>query len=347
MTHIWKVILMLIVLLNVLACKSDQKSGSDSEELQQMEEPENPAESSWTYVTSEDGSLPVARHEAAFVGLGDKFYLLGGRGERATSIYDTNTNTWTEGPEPPLEMHHFQPVVLGSKIYIIGAFTGGWPDETPVGHIYIYDTETDSWTQGDEIPENRRRGSTGNILYNGKIYLVCGIKNGHIGDHKDWVDSYDPETGSWEILASAPRTRDHFQAVLHEGKIYALAGRNTGSTDSPFGGTIDEVDAYDIEANNWTSTSDPIPTKRAGTASILYMGQILVAGGESPEQEKAHSEVEGLDPDTGQWSVLPELNEGRHGTGLVEFDGQLYMASGCGNRGGSPELTTVERLGGE
>lgn len=338
---------MLIVLLNVLACKNDQKSGSDSEDLQQMEEPESPAESSWSYVTSEDGSLPVARHEAAFVGLGDKFYLLGGRGERSTSIYDTNTNTWTEGPEPPLEMHHFQPVVVGSKIYIIGAFTGGWPDETPVPNIYIYDTETDSWTQGDEIPENRRRGSTGNILYNGKIYLVCGIKNGHIGDHKDWVDSYDPETGSWEILSSAPRTRDHFQAVLHEGKIYALAGRNTGSTESPFGGTIAEVDAYDIEANSWTSTSDPIPTKRAGTAAILYMGQILVAGGESPEQEKAHAEVEALDPNTGQWATLPQLNEGRHGTGLVEFGDELYIASGCGNRGGSPELTTVERLAAE
>ncbi|NAS13833.1 Kelch repeat-containing protein [Poritiphilus flavus] len=347
MAHIWKVLLLPIVLLNVYACKNDQKNRSDTEELQQMEESESPSEASWRYVTSEDGSLPVARHEAAFARVGDKFYLLGGRGDRATSIFDTSTNTWTEGPEPPLEMHHFQPVVVGSKIYILGAFTGGWPDETPIPHIYIYDTETDTWTQGDEIPENRRRASTGNILHNGKIYMLCGIKNGHIGDHKDWADSYDTATGSWEILVDAPRTRDHFQAVLHKGKIYALAGRNTGSTDTPFGGTIAEVDAYDIASNNWSSTSDPIPTERAGTAAILYMGQILVGGGESTVQEKAHAEVEALDPETGNWTVFPELNEGRHGTGLVGFEGQLYIASGCGNRGGSPELTTVERLGGE
>ena len=38
------------------------------------------------------------------------------------------------------------------------------------------------------------------------------------------------------------------------------------------------------------------------------------------------------------------MNEGRHGTGFALSNGYLYVASGCGNRGGEPELYTIERL---
>lgn len=301
--------------------------------------------SKWTTVESKDGSKPIQRHEAAFVRVGEKFYLLGGRSIRQVSIYDPKTESWSVGAEPPIEMHHFQPVVFENKIYIIAALTGGWPDETPTEHIYIYEPATDTWLTGDEIPEERRRGSTGNILHEGKIYVSCGIKNGHIGDHKNWLDRYDPKTGKWEILADAPRPRDHFQAALADGKIYAAAGRNTGKfPDDGFAGTIAEVDVYDIELNTWETLPNNIPTQRAGNAAIFFNGNVVVAGGESPAQEKAHSEVEALDLTTNEWKKMPSLIEGRHGTGLLEYEGALYIASGCGNRGGEPELFTSERL---
>lgn len=340
----WAPLLLLTIHLTLTGCKDRGITTSGSGDISQYEAPEPTVTQEWQYVESEDGSQPVARHEAAFVKVGSKFYLLGGRGVRPVSIYNTQSGTWTKGPEPPMELHHFQPVVVEDQIYILGALTGGWPNETPVEHIYIYDTANNSWKQGDAIPEARRRGSTGNVLANGKIYMLCGIKNGHIGDHKDWADSYDLETGNWEVLSNAPRTRDHYQAVLADGVIYTLAGRNTGSSETPFGGTIGTVDAYQIATDTWTTLPNPIPTERAGTAAIFYNDRILVAGGESPVQEKAHSEVEALDPETGAWQAWPPLKEGRHGTGLVIFDDALYIASGCGNRGGSPELTTMERL---
>lgn len=340
----WGYLLVAATIWILSGCQDGEKTQSGSGEISQNIASETIDARKWQYVESEDGSQPVARHEAAFVNVGSKFYLLGGRGIRPVSIYDTQSGTWSKGPEPPIELHHFQPVVVEDRIYILGALTGGWPEETPVGHIYTYDTATNTWQQGDAIPEARRRGSTGNVLSGSKIYMLCGIKNGHIGDHKDWADSYDLETGSWEVLSDAPRTRDHFQAVLADGLIYAVAGRNTGSSETPFGGTIGPVDAYHIATDTWTTLPNPIPTERAGTAATFCNGQILIAGGESPVQEKAHSEVEALDPKTGTWQAWPPLNEGRHGTGLVSFDDSLYIASGCGNRGGSPELTTMERL---
>ncbi len=298
----------------------------------------------WEQVMAKGQSQPIARHEAAFVRVQDTFYLLGGRGIRPVSKYDTTTQSWSTGTEPPLELHHFQPVVYNNNIYIIGAMTGGWPNETPTTHVYIYDPSSNSWSKGDEIPEARRRGAAGVVLYEGKFYVICGIKNGHIGDHKNWLDRYDPVTGEWETLTDAPRTRDHFQAIAIDGKIYAAAGRNTGSTDDPFGGTVSEVDVYDIQTNQWNTLPNPLPTERAGNMAILFNGELWITGGESSTQEKAHADVEVLDLKTNKWREAPAMLEGRHGTGLLEFGGALYVASGCGNRGGEPELTTMEKL---
>ncbi|MEM7575681.1 MAG: galactose oxidase [Bacteroidota bacterium] len=296
----------------------------------------------WHSLESTDGSTPIARHEAAFVAVGDKFYLLGGRGIKPVSIYDTKTNSWTQGAESPIEIHHFQPVVYQEEIYLLGAMTGPWPGEIPVPNLYIYNPASDEWRLGPEIPAERRRGGAGAVLHEGKIYLVCGIKDGHRGDHKTWLDSYDLEADRWTILADAPRARDHFQAVVIDDRLYAAAGRRTGSVpDDPFGGTEALVDVYDLATNSWTSLADTLPTPRAGNAAIGLEQRLLILGGESPAHEHAHHEVEALDVSSGHWQQLPPLSRGRHGTGVVHYQNQLLMASGCGNRGGNPELADL------
>jgi len=45
-----------------------------------------------------------------------KIYLLGGRRIQPADIYDPATRTWTLGAPPPVEVHHFQPVVWENKI---------------------------------------------------------------------------------------------------------------------------------------------------------------------------------------------------------------------------------------
>lgn len=298
----------------------------------------------WETIASTDGSKPIARHEAAFVKVGDKFYLLGGRGILATSIYNVLDGTWTEGTKPPIELHHFQPVVYEGKVYVIGALTGGYPAETPTSTMYIYDPETDSWEIGPEIPEDRRRGSTGNIVVGDEVLIACGIKNGHIGDHKNWLDSYNFITKEWKVLPNAPRTRDHFQAVLAKDKVYVLAGRNSNAPENTFSLTIDEVDVFDLKTHTWSTLENTLPTERAGNMAVLFGDEILVVGGESASQETAHVEVEALGFSTGTWSTYPALNRGRHGSGVINYKGVLYTVSGSGNRGGEPELESLERF---
>ncbi|MEZ4989910.1 MAG: kelch repeat-containing protein [Saprospiraceae bacterium] len=298
---------------------------------------------SWESLISKDGSLPVARHEAAFVQVGDSFFLLGGRGIRPVSRYDIKKGTWTEGAKPPVEIHHFQPVVYNNKVYIICALTGPYPGETPLPQVIIYDPATDTWTQGATIPEHRRRGSAGLSVYRNKIYVACGIKDGHRGDHKNWLDVYDPRTDTWEELPDAPRARDHFQAIRVKNKLYLVGGRRSNAPDNVFNDLVNSVDVFDLKKQQWSTLPKELPTGRAGLfLTAIPKNKIVVLGGETGDQQLAHSEMEVLDTRTGNWESWPEMIQGRHGTGAILRDGTIYVASGCGNRGGSPELQTME-----
>ncbi|MFD2257071.1 Kelch repeat-containing protein [Luteolibacter algae] len=287
---------------------------------------------------------PTARHEATFLSHEGKCYLLGGRRINPVDEFDPKTKTWRSMAKSPIELHHFQAISYDGKIWIVGALTGPYPGEKPVANIYIFDPRENEWSVGPEIPEGRRRGSNGVVLHEGKIYLVCGIRNGHIGGYVSWLDSYDPVRKEWKILPDAPRPRDHFGAALVDGKIIAAGGRTTSQeTKQVFDLVIPEADIFDIKAQTWSTAIDPIPTPRAGTMTISLADRAVIAGGESM-REKAHDEVEALDPASGKWESWPSLVTGRHGTGLAMVDGMLYTAAGCAVRGGGKEINSTEVL---
>lgn len=307
----------------------------------------NKLQSESTWRTIETPNTPTARHEASMVEANDKLYLIGGRRVNPVDQYDPKTQRWTELSLPPIELHHFQAVTVGDVIYIVGAFTGPWPNETPVGRVIKYYPALDKFEYGHNIPASRQRGAAGAVYHKGKIYIVGGITDGHMGGYRSWLDAYDPITGEWQVLADAPHARDHFQASVINNKLYAIAGRHSSqATDQGFELTIPDVDVYDFDTGVWQTLSEQanLPTERAGNMAIAWQNQVIIAGGESGEQVAAHDEVEVFNTETLKWEAWPSLNQGRHGTGLGIINGHLYVGSGSGNRGGEPELFSIESL---
>lgn len=285
------------------------------------------------------------RHENAFVRAGDTFILLGGRGLKSVDLYDTQTKEWTQGAQPPFEIHHIQAVEFEGLVYVIGAFTGGWPFETPLPNILIYDPLLDAWAIGPEIPADRRRGAGGTVIYNDKIYVVGGIINGHTSGWVNWLDEFDPATNKWRKLADAPRARDHFHSAVIGDKLYVAGGRRSGFASEGFTQTVKETNIYDFNNQEWIELPSPegdIPTERAGTGAAEYEGNFVVLGGESGSQEQAHNQVEMLNTASETWSSLMPLERGRHGTQAIYFDNKIFIGAGSGNRGGGPELNSFE-----
>ncbi len=293
-------------------------------------------------------NLPEARHECSFVNVSNKGYLLGGRGNLPVEEYDISAKTWTKKAGPDIELHHFQALNVKNEIWITGSFTGGFPAETPVSQMRIYNPANNTWRNGPEIPAGRRRGSAGAVYYNGKIYMVCGITNGHLDGHVAWFDEYDPDTRQWKALPDAPRERDHFSAVVVGNKLYLAGGRKTSeATGELFNLTVPEVDVFDFSTQQWSTLpgNKNIPTQRAGTMAVGFGGYVIIIGGESVSQVNAHADVQAYDTIEQKWVKLQALKKGRHGTGAFIYDNQIFITAGSGNRGGSPELDSSEMFG--
>jgi N-acetylneuraminic acid mutarotase len=301
----------------------------------------------WEWEILETKGKPTARHEAAVVAFEDQLYLLGGRGIKPVDRFDPKTNTWKALSKPPIEIHHFQPVVYKDAIYLVGAMTGKWPIEQGLESVLVYYPKEDRFEFTHEIPKHRRRGGAGAVLHNSKIYLVGGITNGHNGGYRSWTDEYDPETGKWRVLPDAPHARDHFQAVAVNSKLYAFAGRRSSTaTDEPISLVVEHGNVFNFETEKWESVYDShkLPTLRAGTSAFGWNDEILIGGGESKTQEPAHNEVEAFNIKTNTWRNWPSMTQGRHGSGFAIINDYVYTASGSLNRGGGPELNTIERL---
>ena len=307
----------------------------------------NTSTGSWTTIdgnggcnpTGQPGSCAQGRHEASYVQVGRKFYLLGGREHGSNvNIYDPATDTWTIGSDPGFPVHHFQAVALDGLIYAIGIFEdNNFPNEQPYDRVLIYDPARDRWFDGPAIPSARIRGSAGCVARNGKLYLVGGITNGHSSGWSNKFDEYDPATGQWTILPNVPRARDHFHAAIDGDRLYVAGGRRSGQT-STFLPTIAAVDMYDFNTGSWTRLPNNLPTPRAAPAVGVLNGELIVAGGER-NTGLANDDVHALNLSTNEWRTLAPLNQGRHGTQAIVNNGAIYVASGSPNQGGGSTQT--------
>ncbi len=299
---------------------------------------------SWQPVVTQNTC--VTRHENAAALIGDSLYAVGGRGTRPLEALNLKTLVWKTLPAPPEEMNHFQAINYQGELYVMGAFKGSYPHETALPNIYIYSPKTGAWRKGPVIPAERLRGSAGVVVHNNKIYMVCGITDGHWDGHVAWLDEYDPKTDTWKRLTDAPHARDHIHAAVANGKLYVAGGRlSTARIGKVLELLVPEVDVYDFATSKWTTlpAESNLPTLRAGCTAVVQGGKIWIIGGETV-QLLAHNEAEALDPKTNRWTSGSRMNQGRHGTQAVVYKDKIYIANGSANHGGGPELNTVETM---
>lgn len=292
------------------------------------------------------GNNPDKRLENGYVEVGDKFYLIGGINGGGTGydanavlVYDPITSTWSENDPVPIRFHHFQPVVKDGLVYITSAWITPNPFNDSNDSIYIYNPLNDSWTTGREVPDSRKRGSAGSVLYDGKIYISCGNEGGHGGHSsvKKWLDVYDPATGAWDSLPDAPIERDHIYATIINDQMYMAAGRQSDN-NSWLSTTIGQIDVYDFATNTWSTNAKDLPTGRSGAPLATLDDKLVVLGGET-DQNDSHEEMEVYDPVTDKWIRYTDMDPASHGTNAIVNNGQIWVAGGSEKKGVSNQTS--------
>ena len=293
-----------------------------------------------------------SRSECGLAAANGKLYLMGGGGNSAlpVEIFDPATATWTKGATAPSIMHHFQPVTLGDKIYVLEAFVdNNYPNQTTAANVFCYDTKKDTWTKLAGLSVERRRAGAGAAVYNGKLYLAGGIQNGHASGTTNMFDVYDPATDKWTALPNAPHIRDHSMAAVLNDKLYAIGGRNTSIHEPEFGAfyskVVLEVDAYDFKTGQWSTHAVKLPQGTGGGSAVVGGPFLFYIGGERATDTEANAprkDVYYIDPRSDKaFTKTSDLNLARNGPGgavIVTVNGNktnydIYIAGGAGNNG--------------
>jgi N-acetylneuraminic acid mutarotase len=287
------------------------------------------------------------RSECGLASVNGMIYLIGGDGPaQPVQMLNPQINTWQQKAMTPVVMHHFQAVPITNKIYVLDAFSGGsFPNQSSMANVYSYDTQKDIWNKEVEIPVSRRRAGAGAAAYNGKLYLVCGITNGHSSGTNSMFDVYDPQSHTWDSLPEAPHIRDHCMAAVVKDKLYVVGGRNTSYRDPNnkitfFSQTMLEVDCYDFKTGKWFTLDAKLPLGSGGGSLVNFNDQLYYMGGEratATEPNAPRKNVFSLDPEKDKtWTVVADLNEARNGTAATVLNNKIYLAGGSGGGFGGP-----------
>ncbi|HET9055103.1 MAG TPA: hypothetical protein VFM90_13065, partial [Cyclobacteriaceae bacterium] len=216
---------------------------------------------------SESSAVPEPILDQAMVEHNGSLYSFAGVGGGGllSSAYKFDGTTWTTLASMPAGFEFPSAVSDGTFIYIMagaddtGASTNGLYRYDPVANTYtaMASSSQITWNQGA-------------AYLNGKIYKLGG--SSAPGVFVNALEIYDIATNTWSAGTAYPAALG-FPSVWSDGSfIYAAGGIDASST-----GTIK---TYRYSAGVWDDAAiADLPAERWGSASGMYNGKFVMAGG--------------------------------------------------------------------
>jgi N-acetylneuraminic acid mutarotase len=281
-------------------------------------------------------SVLVALSELAMAESNGKIYMLGGYpSSRVTSrvvqVYDIASDSWSLGPELPVQNNHGMAATVDGKIYLIGGQTQA--DDPPgtnsyVNTVYELDPAAGTgWVAKAPMPTSRSSGVV--VVLDGLIYVAGGRP-----PHETDFAVYNPATNTWQVLPPLPTARNHFTGAAINGRVHYVGGRQGLGLGMSMT-TVHEV--FDPQTQTWT-TAAPLVPARSGMNGVVARGCFHVWGGEGPQGMFPDHDF--YDPRTNMWRSLANMPLPVHGVyGSAFVDDQIWISGGGDKVGGSSGTT--------
>lgn len=256
--------------------------------------------------------------------IGDTLYVVGGVDGLWGSLdsveaYDIAGDAWREVATLPMPIHHPAVATDGSKLYVLGGFTG--LAARPLDSGYVYDPKADAWRELGRL--NDFRGGAAAAFLDDRLYILGGQTS---AGADGVLEQYDVERSGWNGLRDMPTPRTRLQAVALDGRMYAIGG-SKGSIST----NLATTEAYDPGLEEW-KTVGQMSVPRSGFAAALNGGLIYVFGGESASG--TIETIETFDPKKGAWSSLIQpMPDPRHGLAAVAWKNRIYVLGGGRRKG--------------
>jgi N-acetylneuraminic acid mutarotase len=141
---------------------------------------------------------------------------------------------------------------------------------------------------------------------------------------------YDIATDTWSTGAPMPDIRAFMASGYFNGKIYLVAGYNSGNVDPSFG----QVWEYDPVANTFNTSRTSMPATLGGPGFGVINGHFYVAGGRDINNTNL-STLYDYDIAADTWTQRANLPTGINVPGSAVIGGKLWVFGGGDPFGGS------------
>jgi N-acetylneuraminic acid mutarotase len=262
----------------------------------------------WRSQVAGDGSvswsatqaLPVPLYLHAVAASGDYIYVIGGWDDtsyrrevwRAQIQSDGSLASWQRDADYPYQITLHSAVAQGGRLYVVGGVALVNKQPVALNNVYFANIGVDgalgSWQETMGLPRNLYRSAVteaGNMLY------VSGGYDGSVVRPELLAATVNANgtLGTWQA-STMPVPREYHGAVIHDGRLVLLGGRDTSSSPG-----LTRVDSAIIKADGslgtWaTEPSLPDPLYRLGAVTVRRYDSdyIYVLGGLSGSQYRAN-----------------------------------------------------------
>ncbi len=237
----------------------------------------------------------------------------------------TKADSWTNtSPMPGALFRHTATLLRNGKVLV----AGGAVDYRgqPVSTAELYDPVTGSWSLTGSLTA-ARNFYTATLLPDGKVLAAGGYGAGGILAS---AELYDPASGTWTPTGGLAHQRDnHTATLLANGKVLVVGGYD-GSL--PNAGSIASAELYDPDTGSWTTAGALAVPRALHSATLLFDGKVLVAGGENGTGWVGAAEL--YDPVAATWALTGSLIDARQEhTATLLPSGEVLVASGGAGSG--------------
>lgn len=188
------------------------------------------------------------------------------------------------------------------------------------------------WKKVDTKNKPTARHENAFTSLDGTLYLLGGRG-------RDSIEAYDPSTKTWEKVADLPKEMHHFQARAYDGKIWVIGALNGGF---PKEDPIANIYTFDPDTQEWTVQGKIPEGRRRGTAGLaLYDGKFYLIGGNTNGHYDGYVPwLDRYNPETGEWTKLPDAPHSRDHAQAGIVDGKLIVAGGRQTSAATDEIFT-------
>jgi N-acetylneuraminic acid mutarotase len=279
--------------------------------------------------SGKQAKINPGRYGLAAAAINDAIYIIGGSSSGGfvgkVEKYNVKDKTVVSLTNKLLPRRYHTAQSFEEKIYIIGGVVAGPRfSQIMTTRLERYDPKTNEVKKLAPLPTPR--GKPASVIYNGKIYVIGGsiIKDVVQIDKKYFderayyyftgiVEIYDIAANKWTSGSNKP-TPSECDAVLYNGKIYAIGGYN-GLPQNTF-------EVYDLAADRWEKLPDLPFTISAHHAAVL--NDKIYTFGDYYDLNRVCQ----YDFGTGQWSILNTNFERSRHNAVVACGDAIYIIGG-------------------